>query len=260
MVQSTFTAFDLAWNDLNASAFQQWTPAPIGYGFGFIGMTWIGGQALTRRDLNEHFILSMGSYLLHSIQPPLKTAEASDSYHRLARILRQNGTEALESSDAAGVSELCERAVAWFDAQPAFLLTHPTSGDGRMAPHEWLRDLHGELFKTDTTGNIIEHTLVGKQPFLWDVAGAMVEWDMDDAHREILIQSMTHSGIEIPDGILDFYVAGYAAFKMGQSRFCYALTEPESPNRSQLDRSFRFYRERLISELKKARFAELTAD
>ena len=85
-----------------------------------------------------------------------------------------------------------------------------------MAPHEWVRAADaGVVYKTDSGGHDSDHTVIGRQPILWDVAGAVIEWSMDKRQVEKLNRALVDQGIGIDDRALRFYRAAYAAFRTG---------------------------------------------
>ena len=59
-----------------------------------------------------------------------------------------------------------------------------------------------------------DHTCIGRQSFLWDVAGAMVEWHMTATAREIFMASLQVSPVHLRP-----YLVAYCAFKLGLLSF-----------------------------------------
>jgi hypothetical protein len=51
-------------------------------------------------------------------------------------------------------------------------------GGGRLAPHEWVRNSDAGIFKVDSSGHDADHTLIGKQSVVWDLAGLVLEWNL----------------------------------------------------------------------------------
>ena len=86
-------------------------------------------------------------------------------------------------------------------------------GDGRMAPYEWLHH-EGRLLKMDVWGHEWDHTCVGRQSYLWEVAGAAVEWRMNRSARMELLKRLNAD-----DASLRSYTAAYCAFKLGLLSF-----------------------------------------
>src|SRR5437870_2593848 len=67
-------------------------------------------------------------------------------------------------------------------------------GDGHLAPHEWVRDSNGHIFKTDCCGHDADHTLVGRQSVFWDVAGALNEWQLDAGAEARFLDAVQRAG------------------------------------------------------------------
>jgi len=96
-----------------------------------------------------------------------------------------------------------------------FVCEHPVIADARMQPHEWLRCTDGHILKLDGTTHGDDHFFPGPTDIAWDVAGAIVEWEMDAAAADFLIeQYRTRSGDDIRPRMRPFVLA-YAIFRMG---------------------------------------------
>jgi hypothetical protein len=128
-----------------------------------------------------------------------------------------------------------DRASAWSDritARPR-LASVPRYGDGRVAPHEWISTPHGRPIKTDCTGHDRDHTIVGPQPLAWDVAGALVEWQLDALP---LPEDAPIDLVELP-----YYRAAYAAFRLGQCALCASMLQAGHADRTrQLEAADRY--------------------
>ncbi len=116
---------------------------------------------------------------------------------------------------------------------------YPSYGDGRMAPHEWVQDGAGKLWKLDGVGHEIDHTLIGRQSVLWDIAGAITEWGMDARNRAIFLKSIEGYGIDVSLAALEFYRCAYVAFRLGYVSMAMAGAEPGEQAR--LRRDYEFY-------------------
>ncbi len=93
----------------------------------------------------------------------------------------------------------------------------PVAIDGRMLPHEWIETPAGWL-KTDLVDHCDDHFLPGPQPIEWDVAGTIVEFDLDDGAAEFLARACGCT-----DALLRFYLPAYLSFRLG-----YAITAAEA--------------------------------
>jgi hypothetical protein len=212
-LSSTGEALDsagLARQQLAERAASGWTLPPLGVAFGFVLTEWSEGVPLTRADRSPELLAHLGRYMSAVAGPELSAPETEAAWGRLRECLYWNTWEALGEAAAA-------RASVWTDRAAALRPTHPVQryGDGRLAPEHWLRTpAHGWL-KTSATGHDADHTLVGRQPLAWDVAGALVEWGVAPEEAGPLLQAVPEDAWSIPE-LLTFYRMAYAAFRMGQ--------------------------------------------
>lgn len=189
-----------------------WTSRPLGMAFGFVGLPWIEGRALSRRDLSQPLLEQIGFYIGESAGVPLDTLEESTAFERLREMLYWNAWESLGDRAAQRSRELSNAAAQSIGDQP--ILSY---GDGRLAPHEWIRTSTGSLQKVDCAGHDCDHTVIGRQPLIWDVAGAVIEWGLDETNAARLVDEVA-PGV-LPD-LLRFYCAAYAAFRVGMAAMC----------------------------------------
>ncbi len=186
---------------------------------GFARTPWIEGEPLRREDATPETIAFLGRHLAVVAGPPLPPNEADAAKERLWGMLRTNAEE-------AGIA---------LDIPACSAVGGPSAGDYRLAPGEWRRSPDGEIVKVGRIAPTLDHTLVGRQPLAWDVAGAMVEWDLDDP-----------TGLPpVPPRELRFYRAAYAAIRIGQC----AMFAGDGAEGHRLRREAAFYRaalERLL--------------
>ena len=95
-----------------------------------------------------------------------------------------------------------------------------TVTDNRLAPHEWLRVDDRRLLKADALDHHAGHDLIGCQDPAWDVAGAILEFDLDELASAALASA---TGVPIDPDLLAFYRIAYAAFRLGQARLSLAM-------------------------------------
>lgn len=194
------------WKQWEARARLGWTTAPLAKCLGFIGTRWIEGERLTCRDATAQVLEQLALYIGDAAGPALSPAEASAAVQRLQHMMQENGNEVGETFyDGA-----CE-----VDG----LVGVPSAGDGRMTPHEWIWTEEDRLVKTGAHDHSCDHTIIGQQPFLWDVAGAIVEWNLEESQIAAFLDALQKSGVTIEPIALDFYIRAYAAFQMGLMLF-----------------------------------------
>lgn len=232
--------------ELAARAQRGWTPPPIAAAFGFVAQPWVDGEPLTRSDGQSELLAHVGRYLADVAGPPLPPEEASAAFARLRLMVWANVEEALGEAQLAQAhpwADVAAEALAW---RP-----WPTYGDGHLAPHEWLRTSTGQVLKVDAVGHDVDHTVIGPQPVLWDLAGALVEWALEGTAAAALIDAARGrlGEGEIPAGALRFYRLAYAAFRMGQCGLCAQTLERSPSERARLRCAQAYYRADVIRQL-----------
>jgi hypothetical protein len=199
---------------------------------GFAAFPWIEGRSLYPSDLDSSMVSRLAEYILRSVGPELPHEEARAAVDRLAEMLFFNTRELLGENAVAQTSPLARAARSV--AKPG-----PSYGDGRLQPYEFIRDSQGVVFKTDWYGHDSDHTMVGEQSWLWDVAGLLVEWQPETAFRERLIAQL-HVCEPFDDDVLRFYCAAYAAFRAGVTSFSEASAS--AADQLRIQRAKEFYR------------------
>lgn len=191
-----------------------WTPAPVGTCLGFVGTRWIAGAPLRADDLTDALLRRIGGYVCAVAGAPLARAEERAARLRLAGMLEQNTRESLGDSAAERARDCAARVANAAGDSPR----QPASGDGWLAPREWVRAAaDGRIWKTGSTGHDADHTVLGRQPVAWDVAGVLVEWRCGAREISTLLNIVQRElRIQIPPAVLDFHRAAYAAFHLGR--------------------------------------------
>lgn len=236
---------DNTFRKLSALAEKGFTARPLGTLHGFIALPWTIGHRLTRADASPAFLQRLGSYLIHSANPENSADARKTSVSRLADMLYWNCKEAL--GDAAA-----DETRRWVSA--AECTGVPLAyGDGHLAPHEWIRTGTGAILKTDCEGHDADHTMVGRQSLLWDVAGAMIEWDLNSSNAAPLLAPIQTAGVEFTKEQLAFYQMAYAAFRMGLMALARSQTS-DSREQHRLESAFAYYKQKLAIGLESRAF------
>ena len=97
-----------------------------------------------------------------------------------------------------------------------------------------------------------DHTLVGPQSVLWDVGGALVEWDLYAAERTVFLQAIRERSVPTNGRELLLHEMAYAAFRLGMCALFACHEPPDSAERRRLEAAAGFYSDRL-----RARIADL---
>ncbi|HXT11390.1 MAG TPA: hypothetical protein VN873_07485 [Candidatus Angelobacter sp.] len=182
-------------------------PKPLGSFRGFVAMQWVEGACLARDDSKDALLVRrIGNYIFDAAGPALAPSQNKIAVERIAEMLRWNTKEALGENFAQKTMGLAE---AGWEAD-----IQATYGDGHLAPQEWIR-ADGTIFKVDAEGHAADHTLIGEQSVLWDIAGAWVEWDLNLERAVPLLEAIEGKGMRVDLEALAFYRAAYAAFRVG---------------------------------------------
>jgi hypothetical protein len=191
---------------------------------GFLVQRWVEGRPLGAADPPP--IEAIARYLRGRAAALPAPQRRGASLGQLAEMARANVLEGL-GTDAAcrlaarfrGIEALEERAI-------------PVAIDGKLDRCEWIRDGAGRLWKVDALDHDAGHDLIGPQDMAWDVAGAAVEWELNDAGLARLLGVMERAGgAPIDGGLLDFFLLCYPAFRLG------AATLAESVQADDRDRA-----------------------
>jgi hypothetical protein len=128
----------------------------------------------------------------------------------LLDMARHNAGEALGD-------ELAEPLRAWDQHLPAIeRAARPVTTDNRLHAWEWLRTPDGRIFKTDAVDHHVGHDLVGAQDIGWDIAGAVVELDLDATEQAALLEAVARAaGRADLERTRAFYTTVYLAFQLG---------------------------------------------
>lgn len=237
---------DAAFARQQTRAVTGWTAAPLATVAGFVATPWVDGQPLSASDAQNASVMAhMGRYIAGVAGPPLSEGARVRAVRRLEEMLGYNVREAWGDDAAARTQPWSQAAVLWASRHAA-----PTYGDGRMAPHEWLRTPSGLLIKTDGGGHDADHTLIGRQSVAWDIAGAMVEWELDESAAQTLRQALEGAGgaLVTPD-VLQFHCLAYAAFRMGQCALCADMLAHDPPEQVRLRAASARYQAQLMGLL-----------
>lgn len=189
----------------------------LGAAYGFIATAWVAGTPLTGNPQTPDSIETLGRYIAQVAGASLSATEAHCALERLTEMLAVNIREAL-GEEAVALAQ-------HFPRPPTAPL--PCYGDGHLQPYEWLSDQAHYLIKTDSVGHDCDHTLVGKQAVVWDLAGAMVEWQLEEAEMIRLLSAFNAAGgASIDTATLPFYRAAYLAFRLGQCTMAAQVHDP----------------------------------
>ena len=183
---------------------------------GFSETVPLRGCRLSKHDLAEDVIEQIAQYLAlrPSICPAPGDAVATQSLEDMARF---------NFHQATGVG---------LPADFHLPVQRPAIADAQMMPHTWFQLFHiGEqsLLKLDCGTHGDNHFYPGPVDIAWDVAGAMVEWEMDTVSRDYFITRYNSWANDDIHERLEPYIIAYAAFRNGYCRMA-ASAMAHDPN------------------------------
>lgn len=122
----------------------------------------------------------------------------------------------------------------------------PVVSDNRMHPHEWIRSKTGHVLKVDASQHGDDHFFPGPTDITWDLAGAIIEWNMDPASAIYLLDRFHHcSGYDASPKVQSYLIA-YSAFRMAYCEMA-GNSVSDGGEQRRLQASHQYYRTRMIS-------------
>lgn len=201
---------------------------------GYIGYERLTGRPASSADLKRERLQRMAAYCAfraREISCPVDERARQD----LEAIVRVN----------------YERA--WGAALPharrQLEVVRPTVCDAKMAPHEWLLTEEGRMLKLDATSHGDDHFFPGPCDIAWDVAGAIVEWDMDRATSDAFLREYAAQAQDDISGRIGNYLIAYAVFRCAWTHMAAAAMSgtPEETRFTREAQRYRAYVERMIA-------------
>jgi hypothetical protein len=175
------------------------SPALLGYEDGFARYCLVRGHPLNLEDLSQPLLERMASYC--AFRASLFRAD-SPTTEPLLNMMRRN--LAIEFDCEAPVTELP--------------VSRPVYADCRMMPHEWLQAADGRVLKTDSVGHAEGHQLPGPVDIAWDLAGAIVEWDLPRTGTEFFLASYQSESGDDAATRIHAYIRAYLVYRMAYCR------------------------------------------
>jgi hypothetical protein len=197
----------------------------------------LGGCTLELRDRSPEVLERMAAYLaLRSTAFASETPQTPE----LEEMLRWNWQ--LEFGEELS------------DAEARLRAERVVVCDGHMMPHEWLRSDGGELLKLNAGTHGDNHFFPGACDIAWDVAGALVEWELEGELQEHFVSAYEARTGDAIRGRLLPYMLAYTVFRLGWSRMAAAAMQG-SGDEPLLERDAERYR----AQAKRLRAAQMGA-
>lgn len=208
------------------------TPEPIGLVHGFLVERWCENAA----PLEDHDkpVREIARYIGTRARLLPAGSDSGASVDELVQMIRRNISLAFGQAAARMLEPMLNRAG---ELEGRILRVRT---DNKLDRHEWLRTESGSLLKVDALDHHRAHDLVGCQDLAWDVAGAMVEFDLHQGERDAFVDAVENwSGKTIDPELLEFCRLAYLAFRLGQARLGASMTDASEWRR--IDRRGRRY-------------------
>jgi hypothetical protein len=207
-----------------ALAAARFSPVVSDAGDGFLSYTAIEGRPLRKQDVSSSLLEQIARYCsFRASEFACAAIHNSELDHMLEFNVQQEFGRELKLKAGQLTTE------------------NPLLADGRMQPYEWIAPNSGTLLKTDAISHGDNHFFPGPCDIAWDLAGTVVEWDLDaQATKFLLGKFRQFSGAPISQQFQDYMLA-YCVFRLG---FCKMATSTVTGSReeSRLESSYLNYR------------------
>ena len=110
----------------------------------------------------------------------------------------------------------------------AFECESPIVPDCRMQPHKWIRTGAGTIVKVDGAADGEGHFLPGATDVLWDLAGAIVEWNMNPDAQQYLLAQFQRRHRRVSKEKLAYFVLAYSIFRLSYCKMAHSSTQTVS--------------------------------
>ena len=122
--------------------------------------------------------------------------------------------------------------------------SNPVLADARIQPYEWVRSRNGKILKGDASSHGDDHFQPGPTDIAWDLAGAIVEWELDGDSESYFVQKYWEYTGDNPRVRLQQFVLAYGIYRMAYVKMALNATHDHA-ERARLEHSYRFYRSRV---------------
>jgi hypothetical protein len=188
-------------------------PVPREESDGFISYSWIDSRPLAASDLSFEIMARLAEYC---------------AFRQRAFTVEVFHLNALQHMAEHNLHEL------GLDSPINLRLQRPVIADGRMQPHEWLLTTEGKLLKTDSGSHGDDHFFPGPTDIAWDLAGAIVEWQMSEQQTTEFLDLYYRASGDNAKHRINGFIKAYAVF-----RLAYCLMAAKALNGSDEEKRLR---------------------
>jgi len=186
------------------------TPEPVGLAHGFLVERWCDAAPLRQADKP---LAEIARYIGMRAQLFPASSDSGATVDELVAMIQRNVSLEFGGHFAEAVDDWASEAA---DLERRIVRVRT---DNQLEPHEWLRTSSGAILKTDALDHHRAHDLIGCHDVAWDVAGALIEFDVaQEAARSFVAAVSNWSQRPVDDRLLQFYRIAYLAFRLGQAR------------------------------------------
>jgi adenine/guanine phosphoribosyltransferase-like PRPP-binding protein len=168
-------------------------PRPRAESDGFISYPWMDGRPCSATDVSHAVLQRLAGYC---------------AFRQRAFAVELSGLNALRLMAEHNLREL------GLDLAVDLRLERPVLADARMQPHKWLLTPDGELLKTDSGSHGDDHFFPGPTDIAWDLAGAIVEWQMNPQQTADFLNLYRRVSGDDARARIDGFIAAYAVFRL----------------------------------------------
>ncbi len=183
---------------------------------GFVSYPWLQARPMSKADLNEELLSRLADYCaFRASKFPAAIKEIGSLQQMADHNLRELGFLQPE-----------------FSVPISLELKRPVIADGRMQPHEWLLTDDDLMLKTDSGSHGDDHFFPGPTDIAWDLAGAMVEWEMTAEQSTTLLDLYRQKSGDDAASRIQHFVIAYSVFRCSYCQMAAnALGEGEESRR-----------------------------
>ena len=113
--------------------------------------------------------------------------------------------------------------------------------DCRMQPHEWIKSSNGVLVKVDGNADGEGHFLPGPTDILWDLAGAIIEWNLNSAAAEYLLEQFQKHSSRVDEARLSWFLLAYSVLRLSYCKMARSATQ-DVAEKPRLDHAILHYK------------------
>jgi hypothetical protein len=160
---------------------------------GFISYPWMDGRPLAASDLSPKILARLADYC---------------AFRQRAFAVELPDLHALQQMAEHNLHEL------GLDLPVELRLERSVIADGKMQPHEWLLNVDGKLLKTDSGSHGDDHFFPGPTDIAWDLAGAIVEWQMNEDQTAEFLNLYHRASGDNANARIDGFIRAYTVFRL----------------------------------------------